>query len=284
MKYIPLVLAGLWRKPARTIFTFLSVMVAFILFGILSGLDSGFDHIVSVSRLDRIFVDPRFGGREPLSYAEQIARVPGVTVVTPRMGLPGYYLDPKNRMGVIMTDSRFFAARPELTATKAQMAALDADRTGAIISNFLARRYGWKVGDKVPFISSVATSDGSQTWTFDILAIIDDSDNPGVSGYFIGNYNYLDQRRVKDKGTVDRYLVRIKDPNQATQIGRTIDRMFDNSAAPTPDGIGKIPIPIGHAVPGRCQLSHPCRDRRGAVHAAFSDRQYHDAVGARAGA
>ena len=41
MKYLPLVLAGLWRRPARTIFTFLSIVVAFILFGILSGLDAG---------------------------------------------------------------------------------------------------------------------------------------------------------------------------------------------------------------------------------------------------
>jgi putative ABC transport system permease protein len=48
MKYLPLVFAGLWRKPTRTIFTFLSIVVAFVLFGILAGLDSGFDHILQV--------------------------------------------------------------------------------------------------------------------------------------------------------------------------------------------------------------------------------------------
>ena len=31
MKYLPLVLAGLWRRPARTVFTFLSIVVAFVL-------------------------------------------------------------------------------------------------------------------------------------------------------------------------------------------------------------------------------------------------------------
>ena len=189
MKYLPLVLAGLWRRPMRTVFTFLSIVVAFILFGILAGLDSGFDHILQTSRLDRLFVDPRFGGLTPLAYADQIARVPGVTVVAPRMGLLGYYQDPKNRMGIIMTDGRFFASRPELTATREQIAALDRDRTGAIVTVFLAKEYGWKVGDKIPFISNVATSDGSQTWTFDILAIVDDVDSPGEAGFFIGNYN-----------------------------------------------------------------------------------------------
>ena len=233
MKYLPLVLAGLWRKPTRTIFTFLSIVVAFILFGILAGLDSGFDHILQTSRLDRLFVDPRFGGLTPLAYADQIARVPGVTVVAPRMGLLGYYQDPKNRMGIVMTDGRFFASRPELTATREQIAALDRDRTGAIITVFLAREYGWKVGDKIPFISNVATSDGSQTWTFDILAIVDDADSPGEAGFFIGNYNYLDQRRIKDKSTVDRFLVRIGDPGHATGTSRAIDRLFANSPAPT---------------------------------------------------
>jgi putative ABC transport system permease protein len=233
MKYLPLVFAGLWRKPARTIFTFLSIVVAFILFGILAGLDSGFDHILAVSRLDRLFVDPRFGGRIPMSYVDQVAGVPGVTVVAPRLGLPGFYKDPKNRMGVIMSDSRFFAARPELTATKDEMAALDKNRTGALVTIFLAKQYGWKVGDKVPFISNVATSDGGQTWTFDILGIIDDTDAPGEVGFFIGNYEYLNQRQAKDKDLSDRFLVRIKDPNQATEISRTIDRLFANSSQPT---------------------------------------------------
>jgi putative ABC transport system permease protein len=233
VKYLPLVFAGLWRRPMRTVFTFLSIVVAFILFGILTGLDSGFDHTLKVSRLDRLFVDPRFGGLMPLADVDQIARVPGVKVVAPRRGLLGYYQDPKNTLGFIMTDHRFFEARPELTATPAQIAALEADPTGIIITKFLTQRFGWKTGDKVPFISAVPTTDGSQTWTFNVIAVIDDSSNPGQSGYVIGNYNYLDQRRVKDKGLSDRFLVIIDDPGQAVQIGRTIDKLFTNSPNPS---------------------------------------------------
>src|SRR5215467_2566124 len=96
MKYFPLVWAGLWRKPARTIFTLLSIVVAFILFGILSGIDAGFARVVELSRQDRLFTDPRFGTWMPISYAEQIAKVSGVTVVAPRWAVFGYYQDPKN--------------------------------------------------------------------------------------------------------------------------------------------------------------------------------------------
>jgi putative ABC transport system permease protein len=239
MKFLPLILAGLWRKPTRTIFTFLSIVVAFILFGILSAIDGGLSHQLEVARLDRLLVDTRFGTNLPLAYLDQIARIPGVTVVAPRQILVGYYQDLKTPFGIIMTDRRFFSVRPELNATKEQIDALLKTRTGALITVFSAKRFGWKVGDKVPVISNTVTKDGSHTWTFDIVGIIDDVDRPGKARYFIGNYDYMDQERVTQKGTVDRILVRIKDPVRATQISRAIDRLFANSAAPTRTGSEK---------------------------------------------
>jgi hypothetical protein len=38
----------------------------------------------------------------------------------------------------------------------------------------------------------------------------------GKGALLISNYDYMDQERVRDKGTVDRILVRIKDPARAT--------------------------------------------------------------------
>jgi hypothetical protein len=61
LKYLPLVWNGLWRNRARTLFTPLSVTVAFILFGILAGVDAGFAHSLEASRMDRLFADPKFG-------------------------------------------------------------------------------------------------------------------------------------------------------------------------------------------------------------------------------
>ena len=46
MKYVPLVWAALWRRKARTIFTLLSIMVAFLLFGMLQGVNSAFNQAV----------------------------------------------------------------------------------------------------------------------------------------------------------------------------------------------------------------------------------------------
>jgi len=233
VKYLPLLWAGLWRKPVRTVLTLLSIVVAFVLFGILAGIDAGFDQTLKASRLDRLFTDSRFGAPMQFSYAAQIARVPGVALVAPRRGLGGYYRDPKDGMGVICIDERFFALRPEITITPAQLAALRHTRTGAVIGLYLHNKYGWKVGDRIPLTTQTLRVDGSKVWTFDIVGIVDDANYPGQAGWFLGNYEYLDEASASDKGSTDRFLVRIKDPQRAVQIGRQIDRLFANSAAPT---------------------------------------------------
>jgi putative ABC transport system permease protein len=236
VKYLPLIWSGLWRKRARTLFTLSSIIVAYILFGILSGIDAGFAHGLEVSRLDRLFTDSRFGAPMPLSYADQIAHVPGVTVVAPRWLMLGYFQDPKNPIGVLGGDERFFALRPEITISEEQIRTLRQTRTGAVIGQYLARKYGWKVGDRIPLQSDTAQMDGSRVWTFDVLAIVDDANYPGQAEWFITNYDYLDQGRASDKGTINRFLVRIKDPRRAAQIGRVIDQLFLNSSVPTRTG------------------------------------------------
>jgi putative ABC transport system permease protein len=233
LKYFPLVWNGLWRRPARTIFTLLSIAVAYVLFGILSGIDAGFAHTLEASRMDRLFTDSRFGAPMPFSYAQQIARVPGVTVVAPRSGLFGYFRDPKNFVYVLCMDRRFFSLRPEITISTQQLETLLQTRTGAAVSAEQAQKYGWKLGDKVPIQTQTAQADGNQVWTFDIVAIVDDLNRPGGGGWFLANYSYLDEGRVTEKGTITRFLVRIKDPERGGQIGRQIDKLFANSTVAT---------------------------------------------------
>lgn len=233
-RFLPVIWAGLWRKPARTIFTFLSIMIAFILFAIMAGVDAGFAHVLEISRADRLFTDPRFGTLMPLSYAERIARVPGVTVVAPRHGMVGFFQDPKNGLGLIATfPDRFYAARPELSISKPDLERLTSTRTGAAVGVFTAKRFGWKVGDKIPLQTNIPVQNGSRTWTFDIIALVEDVDRPGLEPRFIMNYDYLDEARADGKGLTDRFILRIDDPHRAAQIGRAIDALFANSPAPT---------------------------------------------------
>ena len=233
MKFLPLIWAGLWRKPTRTIFTFLSIVVAFVLFGLLAGVDQGFAQLRDIARLDRLIVSPRFGAPMPISYREQIARLPGVTTVAAYSMMGGYFQDRKNAMGISSADENYFTAWPDLTVTKEQIETLKNTRTGVIATVALAQKFGWKVGDKIPLTTTTAQTNGSTVWTYDLVAICDDSDRPGIGRFMVANYDYFDQARAANKGTISRMTVRIADPNHAAEISAAIDELFANSPAPT---------------------------------------------------
>lgn len=237
MKYLPLIWAGLWRKPARTILTLLSVVVAFTLFGLTTGLNAAFAYAVNQVPANRISVLGRFGGPLPLSERDQIARIEGVTKIGYYGAIGGYYRDPKNSAFAVMIDPEMQYVWPELSSlTPQQFAALQTNRTGVFMSRRFADKYGFKTGDTYPLLATGPNNvkaDGSKLWTFNILGIVADV-SWFPTGYVMGNFDYLNEARVqKASGTVGEYLVLVKDPARTAETGQAIDGMFANSGAPT---------------------------------------------------
>ena len=70
MKFLPLLWAALRRKTARTLLTLLSITVAFLLVGIMSGLNASFARLIESSRADRIVVTARYGVWFPIAYVD----------------------------------------------------------------------------------------------------------------------------------------------------------------------------------------------------------------------
>src|SRR5690242_15918672 len=100
MKFLPLIWSQLWRSKARTWLTFLSIVVAFLLFGLLDSLARSFLLGVRIAGDDRIVVTYRQGVTKllPIGYRSRIEKVDGVMAAQPIMFLPGWYQDPKNQM------------------------------------------------------------------------------------------------------------------------------------------------------------------------------------------
>jgi putative ABC transport system permease protein len=232
MKYFPLVWAGLWRKPARTVLTFLSITAAFVLFGILLGLDAGFDSAIDQARADRLLVQARFGGALPISYRDQIERIEGVTLVAPITAVAGIYQDPKNPLVVVSRDQSSFRMWPEFPITAEQAKALAQTRAGTIVSKAIADQYRLKIGDKIPIQSRLPQQDGSTVWTFDVVAVV--GDVPGLPrGYMLGNYAYLDEARSIGKGYVQMFGALVRNAALADKISRAIDDHFSNGDVQT---------------------------------------------------
>ncbi|HTI17637.1 MAG TPA: ABC transporter permease [Trinickia sp.] len=234
MKYVPLMWAMLWRKKLRTSLTLMSIVIAFLLFGMLQGINAAFQEVIERSNVNRLIVTNKISLTEslPYSYLSQLESIPGVAIVSHESWFGPYYQDPKNLIAAFPVEPDLeFPAHPEVVVSKAQIDALKKTRTGVIVGAGLAEKYQWKIGDRIPLHSTiwVKASDGSSDWDVDIVGIYEQPSNRTREDAMFFNYAYFDEARSFGKGTVGWYVVQLNDPSQSAQIAATIDRRFANS-------------------------------------------------------
>jgi len=235
MNTFTLIWGALKRRKARTTFTFLSVVVAFMLFCVLAAVRQGVMGQLTVGVAERLDTNNRAQGFLPLSYYDKIVTVPGVTWVTYLNGIQGYFKDPKNALQVLFFSPTFLQVYKEATVSPAQMQAWLADRQGAIIGPTLAKRMGWKVGDTIPIQSKTPQKDGSTTWYFHLNGIYHADLPAAYQGFFIGHYKYFNEgvADAKSQNLVFQYVERVNDPRNDAQISSAIDKLFENSSPET---------------------------------------------------
>ncbi|HYG65425.1 MAG TPA: FtsX-like permease family protein [Thermoanaerobaculia bacterium] len=237
MKYLPLLWSNLKRKKVRTLFTLLSILVAFLLFGYLAAIRMAFSMGVDVVGVDRLLVVHKVSIIQPIpiSYKDRIAAIEGVEAVSHANWFGGIYQDPKNFFGQMAVDGEsYLALYPELVLPEEQKQAWMADRTGAIVGRVTAERFGWKVGDKIPIQGQIyPRKDGSRTWEFNLAGIYEGKEKGTDTSNFFFHYDYLKEATRGDIGFVGWYIIRIADPARAQEIGERVDALFANSPAET---------------------------------------------------
>ena len=233
MKYLPLVWAGLWRKRARTVLTLFSVMIAFVLFGMLHGVTAAIDGIVDAMSDTRLRIMSRVNITQPLPLAHlaRIARVPGVEGVSYYNFFAGYYQEPGNSVQVGAIDVETLdAIYPEIQLDPAYIEVMKRTRNGALVGADLAAERGWKIGDRIPLASAVWTrKDGNKSWDFEIVGTYGSPSGKVPTNELWINYPYFDEARANANGTVTLYFVKISDANRAAVISEAIDAQFANS-------------------------------------------------------
>jgi putative ABC transport system permease protein len=235
VRYLPLLWAGLFRKKTRTVLTLLSIVVAFALFGLLQAVQVAFESGADAADAKRLLTTARYSIIEPLpmSYLRRIEQVPGVVGVASADWFGAKYQNESNAFPVFAVDpARYLDMYPEFTIDRAQREAFARTRTGAIAGKRLADRFGWKVGQKLPISSEIhAKADGSMSWEFDLVGILD-ADDPAVRGntdMVLINVAHFDEARQIGRGKTGWYIVRVADSTQARAISATIDTLFTNS-------------------------------------------------------
>lgn len=236
MKFFPLVWSSLWRKKARTIFTLLSIMIAFLLFGLLQGVNAWLNAFGTGSNANRLYVVSRVSQVQPLpsAYLHQIEAVPGIRQSTYIAGISGFYQEKSNNLLALATDvQKFFDLYPDWKIAPEQLAAMSRTRAGAIVAAPLMRAFGWKIGDRLPFRTSVMKQDGSADWDFEIVGTYDVPTSPAEANRILVNYAYFDEARRLERGTAWAFVVAVDDPTRSAQICAAVDALFVNSAYET---------------------------------------------------
>jgi putative ABC transport system permease protein len=236
MKFLPLVWKNIWRRKFRTIFTLLSIFIAFILFGILMTIRQSFTFGVEIAGADRLVLIHKVSliMSLPVSYKERLQQTTGVELASHQTWFGGIYQDPSNFFANMAVEPDvFLKIYPEFVLPPDQAEVWRNDRQGAIIGRDLAERFGWNIGDRIPLTAPIwLPKGGGTTWEFNIVGIYDGADAVDKTQMFF-RYDYLDENRLNGQGEVGWYVVKISDPAQAVDLSRTFDEMFANSSAET---------------------------------------------------
>lgn len=227
MKFRRMILANLMRKKIRTTLTIGSFAVALFLFGLLAVVRGAFSQGVDVAGADRLVVINKVSIIQPLpiSYRERLLRIPGVKGVTFDSWFGGVYQDERNFFPQLAIDVE--NQRPiftEFVVPDDQWQAFVADREGCIVGEGLAKRFHWKVGDRIPIKGTIYPG----PWEFNIRGIYHGKRPQDDTSQFWFHWDFLEER-ARVKGYVGWYTVRVANPDNSVRVAKAIDEEFANS-------------------------------------------------------
>lgn len=236
MKFLHLIWGNLTRRKLRTALTLLSILVAFVLFGLLCAIKQALVGGVALAGVDRLIVRHKVSIIQllPESYRARMEKIPGVAAAVHQTWFGGIYQDPKNFfMQCPVVPEQFLPMFPEFILPPAQRQTWLTTRTGAVVGRKTAERFHWKIGDKIPLQSPIW---GRRTWEFDLVGIFDGrAKGTDTTGFFF-RYDYFDEFRQQEnwgKGLVGWYTIRVQNPADAAAVAQRVDDEFANSPAET---------------------------------------------------
>jgi putative ABC transport system permease protein len=165
----------------------------------------------------------------PISYREKIRSIPGVKNVVNETWFGGQYLDdkPEHFFAQFGTDpNEIFEVQKDFHIPPDQLEAWKKDRAGTVVDAELAKKYGWKIGDRIHIKGTIFPLDLELT-----IRGIFTAPSPTETIYF--NNAYIDEGWPRVKGLVGFFGVLADSPQAVPEVAKAIDAQFRNSDRPT---------------------------------------------------
>ena len=161
----------------------------------------------------------------PAYYRDKIRSVPGVVAVAPMTYFGNRYKDDRasNAFAQAATDPDEY---PKVASDKIippdQLLAWQRDRTGALVDVELAKKYGWKIGDRITLSSPYFPVAPELT-----IRAMYKIDPPARSLYF--SSKYLEESVGWFKGQAGWYITQVDSADHVASVSQAIDELFRNS-------------------------------------------------------
>ena len=236
MKYFHLIWAALFRRKTRTFLTLASILAAFLLFGLLDGIRTSFAELgKSSDGAQRLQTSSRLSIVEtlPISLEPRIRRIDNIQDVTYANWFGGAYQNPRNQLFTFAVAPNYLDLYPEIDVAQSERDAWARTRTGVLVGDALMKRFGWKVGQKIPLQSTIfPNSDGTLNWSFDIVGTLKAKDKKSAGfteGMLLMHYKYFEESTPYVDGDVGWYVSRVSDVRRSDAAAKAIDALSMNS-------------------------------------------------------
>jgi putative ABC transport system permease protein len=228
------VIANLFRRKTRTVLTLLSVIMAFLLFGLLQSIDSVFSAGADFVGATRLITQARVSYTQPLplGIVPKLEAVPGVARVSYSQWFGGVWQENTPLFVFAVDPQRYHDTYPEFVLPEAQWQAFARTRTGMIAGRQVADQYHWRIGQKIPISSNIfPQKDGSKSWHFDLVGIFDGKDDSWQrrTNQSLINFGYFDEANLFYHARANFFTLKLTDSSQAQAVSSAVDTMFENS-------------------------------------------------------
>ena len=234
MNDLLLIRKNLFRKKLRAILMLFSILIAFLIFGVLAGFERAFNKGEDVAAADRLMVVNKINFTQPLpiAYVNRVRAITGVRQVTHFNWFGGYYQDPKNFLIVMAVEPasymQVYQDQIDIAADVRQ--AFIRERTGVLVGEAMLKKWGWKVGDRVPIMSNIFTQkNGSRTWDLTIVGTFG-ARKPSVdTNFMVLQYEYFNETQNLGRDLIGWMALNTSSPSENDRVAKAIDQMFANS-------------------------------------------------------
>ncbi|MDT8999857.1 FtsX-like permease family protein [Paucibacter sp. APW11] len=221
----------------RSALLLISIALAFAAYGVLGtlrfSLNSGDDGVSQT----RLIVTHQAGLMEPLPLAHlaRIRALPGVADVGHATWMGAYFQDQRQMLMLFAVDPAVWIHQhPDMSIGAGAQQAFLSQRNSILVSEALASKFGWRVGDIVPLGSILfSPRNGEAAWPFRVAGVFTSSDDGGGRNYIISHYEYLNEGREFWQNTVGTFMVTASPGHQIQTLAGLIDAEFASSDAPT---------------------------------------------------